>query len=194
MSRLFAAHHFAALLGVALGAGIVAGGCGSPPNDNLIESLGGEADGVPIGEFHRAGQPCVACHGDYEADEPIMAVGGTVFATPSNPVPVEGAVVTLTDSAGEVVQKTTNCVGNFFITAEEWQPAYPLRAEVECPVPGSDVRRRVVMGTRIGRDGSCATCHYGPPSQTSPGWIYCAETMPEPPYTVSAECPVGAAQ
>ncbi len=176
-----------ASLAVSLGSGLA--GCESPVNDQKIADLGGETDGVPPGEFHRPGQPCVLCHGEYEADSPIMAVAGTVFATPSDPVPVEGAIVTLTDSAGSTIQKTTNCIGNFHVTAEEWQPAYPLRAEVECPIPGTDQRRRVVMGTRIGRDGSCAACHYGPPSQLSPGWVYCAERMPEPPFVVSADCP-----
>jgi hypothetical protein len=175
-----------ALVTVVVGAGL--GACASPVNDDKIEKLGGETEGVLQSEFHRPGQPCVLCHDSYEGASPQMAVGGTVFATPSNPVPVEGVTVTLTDSSGITFTKTTNCIGNFFITADEWTPAFPLRAEIECPLPGSDVRRRFVMGTRIGRDGSCAGCHFNAPSQTSPGWVYCAETMPQPAYQVSDTC------
>jgi len=164
--------------------------CGSPVNDDRIEALGAEANGVPPSDLHRSGQPCVLCHDAYEGASPAMAVGGTVFATRSNPVPVEGAIVTLTDSAGSTKSVTTNCTGNFFLSQEEWQPAFPLRAEVSCPTPGTDKRRRFVMGTRIGRDGSCASCHDGTPSPTSTGWIYCADRMPDPPFTVSDSCPV----
>jgi hypothetical protein len=175
----------------ALLAGVIAlsSACNSPVNDERIECLGGEQPEVPPSEFHRPGQPCVTCHGEYAADSPILAVGGTIFATPSDPVPVEGVLVRLTDAKGTVVEKTTNCIGNFQVTADEWTPAFPLRAEIECPTrdPARPVRR-FVMGTRITRDGSCAGCHIGPPAQNSPGWIYCAEIQPEPPYAVNDSC------
>lgn len=165
-------------------------GCMSPVNDDARDALGGEAPGVPANEYHRPGQPCLVCHGEYGGTGPIMAVAGTVFATPTpNPVPVEKALVTLTDSNGTTVSKETNCVGNFFFTDDEWTPAFPLRAEISCPRPGSTERRRFVMGTRIGRDGSCGGCHQGAPGLDSPGWVYCAETMPDPPYVVSPGCP-----
>jgi hypothetical protein len=169
-----------------LGAGTA--GCASPVQDDAIESWGGEVPGVPEGEFHRPGQPCVLCHGDYHGAGPIMSVAGTVFATPRTARPVGGVKVTITDSDGNVASKTTNCIGNFFFTEEEFTPVFPLRAEIECPVPGTGATKRLVMGTRIGRDGSCANCHNGPPEVDSPGWIYCAETMPEPPYVVPQNC------
>ena len=166
-------------------------GCDSPVNDERIECLGGEQPEVPPSEFHRPGQPCVTCHGEYAADSPILAVGGTIMSTPFNPVPVQGVLVRLTDAKGTVVEKTTNCIGNFQVLADEWTPAFPLRAEIECPTGDEDKPiRRFVMGTRITRDGSCAGCHIGPPSQNSPGWIYCAESEASgSPYVVDDSCP-----
>ena len=179
------------LLAPAVFATLLLCGCDSPVNDDRIECLGGEQPEVPPSEFHRPGQPCVTCHGEYAAESPILAVAGTIMSTPFNPVPVEGVLVRLTDAQATVVEKTTNCIGNFQVTADEWTPAFPLRAEIECPTGDPDKPiRRFVMGTRITRDGSCAGCHIGPPSQYSPGWIYCAESEAAgSPYVVSDACP-----
>lgn len=167
--------------------------CGNRAVDDRIATLGDELPGVPPSEFHRPGQPCVLCHGEYLQDEPIMTVAGTIHAVPTDgqPLPVKGVIVKLTDSFGEQFEKGTNCAGNFFITKEEWIPAFPLRAEIEYPVPGSaGSTKRVVMSTRISRDGSCAGCHYGPPNQGSPGWVTCAETNPDPPFpSQEPSCP-----
>jgi hypothetical protein len=105
--------------------------CGNPVVDQRIEALGDEVDGVEPGEFHRPGQPCVLCHSEYEGADPPMAIGGTIFATPGEETPVEGVKVTLTDSVGETKETTSNCIGNFFITADEWSPAFPLLAEIQ---------------------------------------------------------------
>ena len=163
-------------------------GCPSPVNDDAIEALGGECNGVPESEHHRPGQPCVLCHGGYQGDSPELSIGGTVFATPAQPIPVEGAKVILIDAEGATMTKETNCIGNFQITTDEWVPAFPIHAEIVCPIPGTDETRRLVMGTRISRDGSCAGCHFGPPDIDSPGWVFCAATMPTPPYTVKPTC------
>jgi hypothetical protein len=131
-----------------------------------------------------------------------MVIAGTIYATPDTVIPVSGAIVTLTDSLGDVkTAKASNCIGNFFISADDWQPAFPLRAEVTCPIPlpgGDHVNRRIVMSTRISRDGSCSHCHeYTGPDQafhpvsgqTSPGLISCAQTMPNPAFrTPGKEC------
>ena len=163
----------------------LAAGCGNRAVGARIEALGEEDPNVRRGEFHRPGQPCLLCHGEYERNEPIMTVAGTVYAFPTSddPLPVEGVTVKLTDAFGETFEKNTNCVGNFFITKEEWRAAFPLRAELEYPVPGSlESTRRVVMSTRINRDGSCAGCHVGARDQDSPGWVTCAETNLDPPF------------
>lgn len=157
--------------------------CGDPVADARVEALGGEAEGVPPGELHRPGQPCVLCHGDAGSAEPLMSVGGTVFAAPVGRAPMAGAVVELTDAEGAVVRRTTNCAGSFFVTREEWQPAFPLRAAIEyaAAAPGEPPgTRRIAMATAIGRDGSCAGCHLDPGTgadsrtQLSPGRVYCS--------------------
>jgi hypothetical protein len=167
---------------------LLVGACQSPTNDDKIDALGGECQSVAESEFHRAGQPCLLCHDTYEGADPHMSVAGTIFATPNIPMPVADAKVTLTDANGTQISTTTNCIGNFQIETADWRPAFPLHAEIECPIPGSEDRRRLVMGTRISRDGSCAGCHFGPPSNKSPGWVYCAATMPDPPYEVDPNC------
>jgi hypothetical protein len=166
-------------------------GCLSPVNDDLIDSLGPEAPGVEEGPTHRYGQPCLACHGKYGGEGPEMSVAGTVFATPNDDIPVANAKVILTDAAGKRVERTTNCAGNFHIESESFVPQYPMRVELECPLPDGTVRR-AVMGTRVNREGSCAGCHdKGPPSPTSPGQVFCLETQPDPPFAIPTPCAGG---
>jgi len=159
--------------------------CGNRAVDEKIAALGDEKPGVAPSEFHRPGQPCVLCHGEYLRADPVMTVAGTIYAFPAadKPLPVKGVTVKLTDAFGDTHEAGTNCAGNFFIKADEWKPAFPLRAELEYPVPGSlDSTKRVVMSTRISRDGSCAGCHVGAPNQGSPGWVTCAEADLNPPF------------
>lgn len=168
-------------------------GCPNPVQDRRIEELGGECSDVPESEFHRPGQPCVLCHGQYQKDSPVMSIGGTVFATKSSPTPVEDVEILLTDANGTSPPNPvmTNCIGNFFIDADDWTPAFPIHAEIVCPNPDDvDEPRRLVMGTRITRDGSCAGCHIDKPGdrRDSPGWIYCAVTSPMNPYIVRDTC------
>lgn len=173
--------------------------CGNRAVDERIADLGPEAPGVPPSEHHRPGQPCVLCHGEYLREEPIMTVAGTIHAFPASdtPLPVKDVKVKLFDSFGDEKEATTNCAGNFFITAEQWKPAFPLRAEIEYPDPTSldGGTKRVVMSTRISRDGSCAACHYGAPNQGSPGWVTCAEANTNPPFPPQeSSCPGAAKQ
>lgn len=171
--------------------------CGNRAVDERIAALGDELPNVKPSEFHRPGQPCVLCHGEYLRENPIMSVAGTVYGFPAdqNPLPVKGVTVTLTDAFGDQHSAGTNCAGNFFIKVEEWDPAFPLRAELEYPVPDSaGGTKRVVMSTRISRDGSCAGCHVGPPNQGSPGWVTCAEANPNPPFPPQESTCPGAKQ
>lgn len=165
---------------------LVVPACGNRAVDDRISTLGDEKPGVAPSEFHRPGQPCVLCHGEYLRENPIMSVAGTIHAFPAgdNPLPVKGVKVKLTDAAGNQKEAGTNCAGNFFITAEQWKPAFPLRAEIEYPDPTSTEggTKRVVMSTRISRDGSCAGCHVNAPNQGSPGWVTCAESNTDPPF------------
>ncbi|MFO0619308.1 MAG: hypothetical protein U0414_42360 [Polyangiaceae bacterium] len=186
-----------AIVGAAV-AGAVAPACSNPVVDAQIEALGGEQDGVPQGPFHRPGQPCVLCHSPYYG-APEFAVGGTVFADQKGESfkTVDNVEVVLTDSIGETRTLTTNCIGNFYVRKQDWDPQFPLAAEIRYPVydpntgeamldsEGQVVRKVKAMGSYISRDGSCAHCHtlYGHGPTKSPtgdilyygsaGWIYC---------------------
>jgi hypothetical protein len=178
---------------------LLALGCGNRAVDDRIAALGPEAANVPTSEHHRPGQPCLLCHGEYLQEEPVMSVGGTIYAFPVGEgqaaLPVKDVTVTLIDSFGDTHSVKTNCAGNFYIRADAWDPAYPMRAELEYPVPGSpESTKRVVMSTRISRDGSCAGCHAGAPNQGSPGRVTCADVQPEIPFPPQeSSCP-GAAK
>jgi hypothetical protein len=163
---------------------LLASGCGNPAVDQQIAALPPEVAGVPPSEFHRPGQPCLLCHGPYGGASPQMSVAGTVFATPVpmgvQPTPVGEVVVTITDSFGDVHMKTTNCIGNFFITTDEWLPGFPLAAKIEYPrVPGPGTTP-TYMSTRIGRDGSCAGCHHGARGLDTPGVVFCVDAPSDP--------------
>jgi hypothetical protein len=157
--------------------------CADPIMDAKIAALGPEDPGVPPSDIHRPGQPCLLCHGPYKGANPQMSVAGTIFAYPfdlgyedGNPIPAVGVEVEISDSLNTSPPETpiTNCAGNFYVTVQEWSPAYPLRATVRYEASPGDTDR-VPMDTRISRDGSCAGCHDGKPDQGSPGWVYCAE-------------------
>jgi len=165
-------------------------GCGNPVVDDEISALGDEKPGVPPSEYHRPGQPCVLCHGPYEGADPELSLAGTIYATAEEPVPIEGVRVLVTDSVGAKREKRTNCAGNFFWTAEEYIPSFPLKVEIAFQ-SASGPERRASMGSRIGRDGSCAGCHVGERSDASPGRVFCAPSQPTPPFPVpDAACGV----
>jgi len=177
------------LLLIAAVAPLLPAACGNPAVDDKIAAFGPEDPNVAPGEYHRPGQPCVLCHGKYADAEPLMSIGGTIYAFPpakqnEPPLPVKDVKVTLTDSFGESRELTSNCAGNFFIKKDDWDPAFPLRAEIDYPGPGTDgMQRRVqVMVSRISRDGSCAGCHLGPPTQGSPGWVICSDADVPPGF------------
>lgn len=127
------------LLLVAASTTVAAMSCNSPVDSNAIDELGDEVEGVAEGPLHRYGQPCLRCHGGFGPGEPQFAVAGTVFATPDSDIPVSGARVKVTDATGKVIQKTTNCAGNFYMTLEEYDAVFPLRAEVVCELPEGGV-------------------------------------------------------
>ena len=99
--------------------GLALAGCGNRAVDERIAILGDEDPNNPPSEFHRPGQPCVLCHGEYLRETPIMSVGGTIYAVPTKdaekPLPVKGVTVKMTDSFGEQYEVGTNCAGNFYV-------------------------------------------------------------------------------
>jgi len=185
-----------------LGLVLVLAGCDNPIVDAKIEALGGEAADTPVGEYHRPGQPCVLCHGEYYGADPELVIGGTVFRDRQTLMPVENARVVLYDAVGDIYEMTTNCNGNFMRSAGERDPQFPLYAEIYCPVYGPDgqplpdgaggVQLKVkAMSSWISRDGSCAGCHTLQGREfDSVGWVVCNETGDTNPIPDQrADCP-----
>jgi hypothetical protein len=127
-----------------------------PVPQEIIDDLGPE-QGTPD-EKHRAGQPCVVCHGTYGGVAPQMWFGGTLYKLDGETIsPAAGVKVTFFDASGNSAvappSACSNEAGNFFLPKSDVE-------EVVYPV-------KVVVGSRamtslIGRDGSCATCHKHP--------------------------------
>ncbi len=160
--------------------------CSNPVTDAKIEALGGEAEGVEPGEFHRPGQPCVLCHSPTGDGSPEFVIGGTVFSDPGTfQKPVEDVEIVLYDAVGDVFTAKTNCIGNFYIERGDLVPQFPLAAEIRCPTyspagekledgEGEPIRKVISMNSWISRDGSCAGCHTLRGRQPdSVGWLYC---------------------
>ncbi len=137
-----------------------------PVHSNAVDALGGEAPGVRTGPTHRPGQPCLLCHDGKLGDPPPFSVAGTIFLTPNDPRAangVDGASVVITDATGDARTFATNQAGNFYVPVSEWTPTYPLRVRVTYRTYD------VTMTSHIGRDGSCAGCHFTPTGPDSPG-------------------------
>lgn len=135
-----------------------------PVGDEAQADLGDEAPGVPQGPMHRPGQPCLVCHAD------DFSAAGTIYAVKGDRDGVAGASVELTDVNGKSITATTNAAGNFLVTKDAWQPAYPVHATVKLGTVTA------TMSSIIGRDGSCASCHAEPASRISAGAVYVAPT------------------
>jgi hypothetical protein len=175
----------------------VGAACADPTHDDAVAALGPEAPGVPPGPTHRPGQPCLTCHGGSGPAGAQFSIGGTAYQTQRLPLPdggippsapLVGATVQLTDSVNSTQTVTTNSVGNFFIPLAQWAPTPPiggLETAVDGGPPNQSHEIQVCQGdcnsatvmkesmlTQIGRDGSCADCHFYPPGPLSPGPIY----------------------
>ena len=55
-----------------------------PVHSSAVDALGPEVAGVPKGPYHRAGQPCVTCHGGEGPASQQFVMAGTVFFGPGN--------------------------------------------------------------------------------------------------------------
>lgn len=152
-----------------LGAVLIATGC-DPVVSNEINALGGEAPGVRRGPLHRPGQPCLLCHDGALGDPPAFSVAGTVFNDPVDLGGADGVIVSLTDNNGIPYMATTNTAGNFYVTPDQWSPAFPLKVIII----GANTER--IMQSEIGRDGACASCHVNPAGPSSPG-VVCLTTV-----------------
>ncbi len=153
-----------------------------PVNQSAVDALGPESPSVEPGPYHRRGQPCTVCHSPGGRASPPFVVAGTVFATPGQPVGAGGAEVLMVDSLGSsppTGSVITNCAGNFYVTSDLWDPAFPIRVAVVYRGTGAQ------MQTHVGRDGSCASCHTASTGIDSPGPVYLGTTTPADP-----SCPV----
>jgi hypothetical protein len=142
------------------------GAC-DPVNDDAVAALGSDPTGQRNGPFHRAGQPCLLCHGGGGLGSPRQfSVAGTVFQRASDTQGLGGAVVSLRSAGGDSISLTTNEVGNFYIDVGSWTPVYPMGVTV------TSQGTTAVMQTLVGRDGSCAGCHHDPAGPDSAGHVF----------------------
>ncbi len=171
----------AARLAPAVGAALALS-CGlDPVHQSEVDALGLETPGVPQGPYHRAGQPCTVCHGTEGPASQRFSIAGTVFAGLDRTVGVDRAEILMVDALGSSPPPgsvVTNCVGNFYVAPELWNPAYPIRVAVATASDSAE------MIAHIGRDGSCASCHADPVGLDSPGHVYVATSA------TPASCPV----
>ena len=129
-----------------------------PVHDQEVKALGDERPGFSQDEFHRAGQPCVTCHGEFGPAKTRFAFAGTIFTDPQNPVGAAGVTVNLLDDNQTTPSKTivTNCVGNFFIAPEDW-PGLAFPVLVKSLEKDQEVAPSMI--SHIGRERSCNQCH-----------------------------------
>ncbi len=152
---------------LAIGALLLAiAGCGDPVHDRAVDALGPEKPGVPPGPDHRPGQPCLTCHGGQGPSSFVMSFGGTVYTSLSEDTPAGGAMVHVLDDRMRTFDTPTNCVGNFWIPARQFQPVFPAQVAIQW---GSAT---AVMRTEMRLDGSCNSCHVQPESASSPGHVW----------------------
>ncbi len=130
--------------------------CLDPVHSDAVTALGDEKAGESPGSLHRAGQPCLTCHGGQGPGGPEFSVAGTVYATRTGTDGLADAKVTLLDANGSSHVAQTNRVGNFYVLKDAWDPAYPLFVRLDSGAT------KKVMQTRIGGQGACAFCHNGP--------------------------------
>lgn len=153
--------------------------CADPVRNAERQALGPEDPGVPRGETHRPGQPCLVCHDDF-------SIAGTIYYEDLT-TPFEGATVSFVDASGNTFSSTTNSAGNFIVRKSDWVPVFPIGAYTDgngnpvigVTVVGTDPNNVAQMITHMGRDGACASCHTKDgPSTTSPGPVYLSVTPP----------------
>jgi hypothetical protein len=168
----------------------VLAGCGNPAIDVVVETLGDEDPKVGVNANHRAGQPCLHCHGPYYGASPRMAVAGTVFGNPNtaDPIPVQNVRIRLFDTAETAAKLAifSECSGNFFVNySDDSRDAlfFPLAVRIQCPEPENTTVREdeppihLSMQSRVSREGSCNFCHHGNRDQKSPGWVICDASL-----------------
>jgi hypothetical protein len=163
--------------------------CGSDPvHSHLVDSLGGEAPGVPKGPLHRPGQPCGACHGNLGPADSIFSLAGTIYqdATPMSK-PLADAKIQFVDSNGKTFETAANCVGNFFVMDDDYHPAWPVWVNLVYGIVGGMPYSKP-MESPIYREASCAMCHVGSGSGDTVTKVYLTDMpLPVPPHSPSCQ-------
>ena len=186
-----------ALAVLLLPAGAVGLACDEDPvHTAAVNALGPEVAGIPKGEYHRAGQPCLTCHGGEGPAKAVFSVAGTVFYGPANnspPIGVGNVTVVLEDDTQSNFQVTTDCVGNFYVQPNDWpgHPEFPVLVTIAGTPETSYLQDS--MQSHIGRDGSCADCHQYPTTQNyfqTPGLVHLSLTDDPNFQGTDPNCPV----
>jgi len=142
-----------------------------PVHDDAKAALGPEAPGVPRGPLHRPGQPCLVCHDGDTGDPPRFTVGGTVFQTSGALLPAIGVDVHLKDVNGATADLQTNAAGNFYVTPGQYDPAFPVTANVQGPDGTVRMWTLIEGNGTVEPNGGCASCHFDPAGADSPGHL-----------------------
>jgi hypothetical protein len=159
------------VLALALAVGASAACFNDPTHDQSVDDQGDDPTGHGNGPLHRAGQPCLVCHDGRGPARAEFAVAGTIYRSHDVVTGVENAEVTLTDANGATITALTNEMGNFYLTHDQFEPTYPLAVSVKyTAVSGNSVTTPMV--THVGREGSCAACHFDPEGTTSAGHVF----------------------
>ena len=84
------------------------------------------------------------------------------------------------DPCPVVTSLVTNCAGNFWVEAVDWNPVFPVHVQVLY----GDMSAQML--THMGRSTSCATCHTGTETAMSTDHIY---LNPDPMTYPPSGCP-----
>ena len=142
-----------------------ASSCGDPVHTDAVAALG--PDVTAPGPSHRAGQPCLVCHGGLGPASKELSFAGTLYKAQTTKDALEGATVVVTDAKNGKGSAKSNNVGNFYIEAAAFTPVFPARVQISFPDGATQA-----MVTHIGHDGSCAACHADPRTSHSPGHVW----------------------
>jgi hypothetical protein len=153
-----------------------------PVHDGEVKALGGEDPNVPVGQYHRAGQPCTVCHGGEGPAKNSFSLAGTIYYQAfdgKQPLPVDQAYVRIIDDTKAEHCFVTNCMGNFFARPDVFGQkglVFPILVSVQKD-NGKNASPIGMVG-HIGRESSCANCHKDPPFFDSPGHIAVNQQAP----------------
>jgi hypothetical protein len=167
---------------------IVLIGCiGTSPEQQAADALGPDTGPYGSGPYHRAGFPCVTCHGGlWWQPGPTFELAGTVYRRINGNEPGRDAVVEIKDASGHAFSARANGVGNFFVMRAGTHATQFQDGQFQVPWPLDfplSVRVRAVGGdqqmrNRVWRERSCAACHGGNPGAVSNGKIFVEEPTP----------------